>query len=87
MGILGDFINLVANFISAIASVVPGINPDAGGQLATSINNLNKLLAKANAIFPLDTVGQVLSLLIGVYIALIIYYTVCRVINLLRGAG
>lgn len=87
MGLLGGIINLVANFINVLGNLVPGINPDSGGKLSESVALLNKFLAKANTIFPLDTVSKILSLMIGIYIGLLTFYFVTRAINLLRGSG
>lgn len=87
MGLLGDFINLVSNFITVLGNLVPGINPDAGGKLSESVNMINKFLAKANTIFPIDTLSKILSLMLGIYIGLLTFYFVTRAINLLRGSG
>lgn len=87
MGLLGDFINLVSKFITVLANLVPGINPDAGGKLSESVNMINKFLAKANTIFPIDTLSKILSLMLGIYIGLLTFYFVTRAINLLRGSG
>ena len=87
MGLLGDFINLVSKFINVLGNLVPGINPDAGGKLSESVNMINKFLAKANTIFPIDTLSKILSLMLGIYIGLLTFYFVTRAINLLRGSG
>ena len=87
MGLLGDFINLVSKFITVLGNLVPGINPDAGGKLSESVNMINKFLAKANNIFPIDTLSKILSLMLGIYIGLLTFYFVTRAINLLRGSG
>ena len=86
MGILGDALSAIAGFIDGIASLIPGMSSNPGA-VASAVNTVDGVLSKANNIFPVDTVGTVLALMIGRYIALNAFYWIQRAINLLRGSG
>ncbi|MCL6456519.1 MAG: hypothetical protein K6T85_00790 [Gorillibacterium sp.] len=55
--------------------------------LAADIQLLQTYYQKANIILPVDAALQIGSLFITVQLALAAYYWICRVINLIRGAG
>lgn len=86
MGILGFILSSIANLISTLAKALPTFNPDTS-QLGISINYLNSCISVVNSVFPMDTVLQILSILCAFSIAMVSFYFIQRVINLLRGAG
>lgn len=86
MGILGAIMTAVANVINTFMSKLPGFKFDTS-QLGQSVTTINKCITVANVIFPMDTVGQVLSILCAFAVAMLAFYFVQRIINLLRGAG
>lgn len=86
MGVLGSIMTTVANLINGFMSKLPNFSVDSS-QLGTSVTYLNNCISMANNIFPMDTVGQILSILCAFALAMLAFYVIQRVINLIRGAG
>lgn len=86
MGFLGGALSAVASFIDGVANLIPSFKSDTGS-LGSSVATMNDLLSKCNKFFPVQDVCIVLGLMIGIYIALNLFYWIQRAINLLRGAG
>lgn len=86
MGILGGLLNSIANLIDLVVDKLPVINID-NNSLNSSISFINNLLTTVNIIFPVDVVGDILSILALFFIAMIGFYFIQRMINLVRGSG
>lgn len=86
MGFLGGALSAVAGFIDSVANLIPSFKSDTGS-LGNSVSTMNDLLTKCNEFFPVSDVCIVLGLMIGIYIALNLFYWIQRAINLLRGSG
>lgn len=86
MGFLGSALSKIAGFIDGICKIMPGFLSDTG-HLQESINTLNGAISMCNEIFPVDTICIVLGLMVGIYIALNVFYWLQRAINVVRGSG
>lgn len=86
MGILGDLLSAVAKLMDTIVSKLPVINLD-NAAFSSSISFMNNLLSTVNIIFPVDVCGKILGILAAFFIAMLVFYFVQRLINLVRGAG
>lgn len=75
----------VTRVIDAMAQILQGFSFTRN--LGEDIAKISPYLQKANAIIPIDAALAVLSLFITVQLALVAYYWITRMLNLLRGAG
>lgn len=75
----------LADLINALAKILP--HWSFVHDIAQDIAVLAPYFQKANTLLPIDTVMQILALIVGCELMLISYYWISRVINLVRGAG
>lgn len=86
MGFLGSLLSSVAKLMDMVVSKLPVINLD-NNAFSSSIAFMNNLLATVNIIFPVDVCGTILGILAVFFLAMLAFYFVQRLINLVRGAG
>lgn len=86
MGILGGLLSAVAKLIDTVASKLPVINLD-NNSFSSGVAFMNNLLDTVNIIFPVDVCGNILGILAIFFIAMLVFYFVQRLINLVRGSG
>lgn len=86
MGFLGSLLSSVAKLMDMVVSKLPVINLD-NNAFSSSIAFMNNLLSTVNIIFPVDVCGTILGILAVFFLAMLAFYFVQRLINLVRGAG
>lgn len=76
----------VAGVLNFLASTLPGFTVD-NTKLGDALKFLEPKLLLANMIFPIQETVVVLGILCAFSVAMIAFWGIQRVINLLRGAG
>lgn len=86
MGAMTAIFNKVGNAMNSLSSRLPSFNVDQS-LFPKSLLVLKPYLEGANKVFPIKETLFVLGILCAYALALFIFWSIQRIINLMRGAG
>lgn len=86
MGILSSMFNTIAGGLNKFSSKIPSLNLDSSW-LPSSLRVLKPYWETADRIFPMKETLIVFSILCTFAMAMFIFWTIQRLINLIRGSG